>query len=215
MGSQNALQYKEAQHIGSAKISVSAYTDGVTFTDLGIAEGVAYQETITSLEGTPDNGEQPDILIGVANQTAEITATLWTQVWDNIKLLRGDIDLKTTSATTGVTTYSTGGVSAQVPVVVKFTQTTTRPATADDVTRWVTTPSAPAVSFVAGDSVEFITTTTFYKTNFTGGENIAPPADSDTTPIIKYPFTMSAIEDSSRSDGDKLFIREESVALPA
>lgn len=215
MGSQNATQYKEAQHIGSAVISISAYSDGVSFTDLGIAEAVAYQETLTSLEGEPDNGEQPDILIGVSNQTSEITGTLWTLEWDNIKLMRGDIDVKTTSATTGVTTYSTGGLSAQEPLVVKFTQTTTRPATANDVTRWVTTPSAPAVSFVAGDSVEFITTTTFYKARYTGGENIAPPADTDTTPIIKYPFTLSALEDSSRSDGDKLFIREESVALPA
>lgn len=215
MGSQNATQYKESQHIGSALISISAYSDGVSFTDLGIAEAVAYAETITSLEGQPDNGEIPDILIGVASQAAEVTGTLWTLKWDNIKLMRGDIDVKTESATTGVTTYSTGGLSAQLPVVIKFTQTTTRPATAADVLRWVTTPSAPAVSFVVGDSVEFITTTKFYKANYTGGENIAPPADTDTTPIIKYPFTFSSIEDSTRSDGDKLFIREESVALPA
>ena len=79
----------------------------------------------------------------------------------------------------------------------------------------VTTPSAEIVTFVEGDSVEFITTTTFYKANYTGGENIAPPADIDTTPIIKYPFTLSSIEDSARTDGDKLFVREESVALPA
>ena len=137
MGTQNATQYKEAQHIGSALVSISAYTDGVTFVDLGIAEAVAYAETLTSLEGQPDNGEIPDILIGVSNQAAEITGTLWTLNWDNIKLMRGDIDIKTTSATTGVTTYSTGGKSAQVPLVVKFTQTTTRPATAGDVTRWL------------------------------------------------------------------------------
>lgn len=215
MGSQNAAQYKEAQHIGSATISISAYSDGVTFTDLGIAEAVAYAETITSLEGQPDNGERPDILIGVANQTAEVTGTLWTQVWDNIKLMRGDIDIKTTNAVTGVTTYSTGGKSAQNPIVVKFTQITTRPATAADVLRWVTTPTTAPVAFVAGDSVEFITTNTFYKATFTGGENIAPPADTDTTPIIKYPFVFSCIEDYTRTDGDKLFIREESVALPA
>jgi hypothetical protein len=215
MGSQNATQYKEAQHIGSAVVSISAYSDGVSFTDLGIAEAVAYAETITSLEGQPDNGEVPDILLGVANQTAEVTGTLWTQEWDNIKLMRGDIDVKTVSGTTGVTTFSTGGISAQLPIVVKFAQTTTRPATADDVDRWVTTPSAETVTFVEGDSVQFITTTTFYKATFTGGENITPPADTDTTPIIKYPFVFSSIEDSTRTDGDKLFIREESVALPA
>jgi len=215
MGSQNATQYKEAQHIGSAVVSISAYSDGVSFTDLGIAEAVAYAETITSLAGQPDNGEIPDILIGVSNQTAEVTGTLWTQEWDNIKLMRGDIDVKTVSATTGVTTLSTGGISAQNPIVVKFAQTTTRPATADDVNRWVTVPSAETVIFIEGDSVQFITTTTFYKATYTGGENITPPADIDTTPIIKYPFVFSSIEDSTRTDGDKLFIREESVALPA
>lgn len=212
---QNATQYKEAQHIGSVTMSVSAYTDGVTFTELGIGEAFAYQEALTSLEGQPDNGERPDILIGVASQTAEITGTLWTQEWDNIKLMRGDIDVKTVDAVTGVTTYSTGGLSAQVPVVVKAVQKTVRAATAADVTRWVTTPTTPTVSFVAGDSVEFITTFTFYKCNYTGGENIAPPSDEETNPIIKYPFAFAAIEDSARSDGDKLFVREESVALPA
>ncbi|MCP4986045.1 MAG: hypothetical protein GY928_08235 [Colwellia sp.] len=211
---QNATQYKEAQHIGSIVLSVSAY-GGSTFTDLGIGKGFAYTEAMTALTGTPDNGEQPEILIGVANQTAEITGTLWTQVWDNIKLLRGDIDVKTVSGTTGVTTYSTGGLSAQTPVIMKAVQTTRRAATADDVTRWVTTPTAETVTFAEGDSVNFLTTFTFYKCNFTSGENIAPPADSDATPIIEYPFTMTAIEDSARTDGDKLFIREESVALPS
>ncbi len=214
MGSQNATQYKEAQHIGSVVMSISPY-GASTFTDLGIGEGFAFQETIESLSGDPDNGEQPDILIGVAKQSAEVTGTLWTLEWDNIKAMRGDIDIKTTSATTGVTTFSTGGKSAQANVIVKAVQTTTRAATAADVLRWVTTPSAETVTFVVGDSVEFITSWTFYKCNYTGGENIAPPADTDGTPIIKYPFTFASIEDSARTDGDKLFIREESVALPS
>jgi len=211
---QSATQYKEAQHIGSVVLSISDY-GASSFTDLGIGEGFAYTEAITSLEGDPDNGEQPDILLGVAKQSAEITGSLWTLKWDNIKQMRGDIDVKTVSATTGVTTYSTGGLSAQLPVIVQAVQTTRRPATAADVLRWVTTPSAETVTFVEGDSVNFITSFTFHKCTFTGGENIAPPADTDTTPIIKYPFVFSAIEDSTATDGNKLFIREESVALPA
>jgi len=211
---QSATQYKEAQHIGSVKMSISAY-GASSFTDLGIGEGFAYTEAITSLEGDPDNGEQPDILIGIAKQSAEISGSLWTQDWDNIKQMRGDIDVKTVSATTGVTTYTTGGLSAQNSVIVRAVQTTRRNATASDVLRWVTTPSAESVTFEAGASVNFITTFDFHKCHFTGGENIAPPADTDTTPIIKYPFTFSAIEDSTSTDGNKLFSREESVALPA
>jgi len=211
---QSATQYKEAQHIGSVVMSISAY-GASSFTDLGIGEGFAYQEAITSLEGDPDNGEQPDILIGIAKQSAEISGSLWTQDWDNIKQMRGDIDVKTVSATTGVTTYTTGGLSAQNSVIVRAVQTTRRNATAADVLRWITTPTTETVTFALGASVNFITTFDFHKCHFTGGENIAPPADTDTTPIIKYPFTFSAIEDSTATDGNKLFSREESVALPA
>ena len=211
---QSATQYKEAQHIGSVVMSISAY-GASSFTDLGIGEGFAYQEAITSLEGDPDNGEQPDILIGIAKQSAEISGSLWTQDWDNIKQMRGDIDVKTVSATTGVTTYTTGGLSAQNSVIVRAVQTTRRNATAADVLRWITTPTTETVTFALGASVNFITTFDFHKCHFTGGENIAPPADTDTTPVIKYPFTFSAIEDSTSTDGNKLFSREESVALPA
>lgn len=211
---QNATQYTEAQHIGSVVMSVSPYGSS-SFTDLGIGEAFAFTETLTSLTGEPDNGETPDILQGVSNQTAEITGTLWTLQWDNIKLLRGDIDEKTTSATDGVTTYSTGGCSAQGKVIVKATQTTKRAATAADVSRWVTTPTTPIFTFAEGDLVNFITSWTFYKCNYTGGENITFPPDTDATPIIKYPFSFSAVEDSTRADKDKLFIREETVADPA
>jgi len=211
---QSATQYKEAQHIGSVVMSISAY-GASSFTDLGIGKGFGYTEAITSLSGDPDNGEEPDILQGVSKQSAEIRGSLWTQVWDNIKQMRGDIDVKIVSATTGVTTYSTGGLSAQNSVIVKAVQTTRRNATAADVLRWVTTPSAETVTFAVGASVKFITTTTFYKCNYTGGETQDPPADTEENPIIEYPFTFRAIEDSTRTDGDKLFIREESVALPA
>jgi len=211
---QNATQYKEAQRIGSVKLLISDY-GASSYTDLGIGKGFAFQETINSLSGEPDNGEQPDILIGIAKQTAEITGTLWTQEWDNIKQMRGDIDVKTTSAVDGSEVYTTGGLSAQSNVIVRAEQRTTRAATANDVLKYVTTPSSPVFTFGVGDSVTFLTTWEFHKCNYTGGENVAPPADTDETSIIEYPFAFSSIEDSTRSDGDKLFSRTLTVEDPS
>jgi len=90
-----------------------------------------------SLYLIPDNGEEPDLLIGVANQSAEVSGELWTLEWDNIKQMRGDIDVKTTSATDGSETYSTGGLSAQAKVIVRAEQRTRRAATAADVLKYV------------------------------------------------------------------------------
>lgn len=213
MSRQNATQYKEAQHIGSVKLYISDYGEE-TFTDLGIGEAFAFAETITSLTGEPDNGEMPDILIGVAKQSASITGTLWTLNWDNIKQMRGDIDVKTTSAVDGSEEYTTGGKSSQSQVILKAEQITTRAATADDVTKYVTDPSSPVFTFAAGDEINIVTSWQFHKCNFTGGENIAPPADTNTTPMIKYPFTFQAVEDYDRDSGDYLFSRTVTVADP-
>lgn len=211
---QNATQYKEAQRIGSVKLLISDY-GASSYTDLGIGAGFAFQETIENLSGTPDNGEEPDLLIGVAKQTAEISGELWTLEWDNVKKMRGDIDIKTTSAVDGSEVYTTGGLSAQNKVIIRAEQRTTRAATAADVLKYVTTPTTPIFTFVEGDSVTFLTTWEFYKCNYTGGENIAPPADTDAESIIKYPFTFAAVEDSTRTDGDKLFKRTLTVEDPS
>jgi hypothetical protein len=128
--------------------------------------------------------------------------------------MRGNIDLKTTSAVDGSEIYTTGGLSAQSKVIVRAEQRTRRPATAADVLKYVTTPSVPIFTFVVGDDVIFLTTWEFHKCNFTGGETIAPPADTDTTPIIEYPFTFAAVEDSTKSDGNKLFSRTLTVEDP-
>lgn len=212
--SQNATQYKEAQHIGSVVLSISDYGE-TTYTELGIGEGFAYQETFTALDGRPDNGTKPDILNGIAEQMVEFTGTLWTLNWANIVKMRGNIDTVTTDAVTGETTNATGGAATQDNVIVKAVQTTTRKATAVDVLRWVTTPSSPTVTFVEGDTVRFITTFNFFKCTLTSGENIAPPSDQEVNSMIKYPFTFKAEEDNSLSDGENLFNRVESVALPA
>ena len=189
---QNAEQYAEAQRLGSVEIFASDYSTGANEISLGIGEGFSYTENITALDGRPDNGEKPISLTGVAEQTAEVSGTLWTLDLSVINYLRGGIDDYVVSATTGATTLSTGGLSAQLPRIIKAVNKTEAYATADDVTRWVTTPSAPTVSFVAGDKIVRVVTTTFFKANFTAGEAITYTADQDATPIMKYPFTMTA-----------------------
>ena len=133
-----------------------------------------------------------------------------------LNILRGGIDDLVVSGTTGVTTFSTGGLSAQLPVRMKVVQRTQSYATADDITRWITTPSAETVTFALGDKIVRVMTTTFFKTSLTSGENITYTADKDGNPILKYPFTMSARSDDAIIDGTgNLFERVESVELPA
>jgi len=213
---QNATQYGESQHLGSVTMFVAPYATPTVFTELGIGEGFSYAETITPLDGTPDNGEKPDALYGVAEQTAEISGTLWSQNLSVINIMRGGIDSLTVSATTGVTTFGTGGLSAQKPVLVKVVQKTKSFATATDVTRWITTPIAETVVFALGDPIVRVMTTTFFKTTLTSGENLTYTNDKDGNPILKYPFTMSAKSDPTVSAvTGNLFQRVESVELPA
>ena len=213
---QNATQYGESQHLGSVRMYVAPYATPTVFTELGIGEGFNYAETITPLDGTPDNGEKPDALYGVADQTVEIGGTLWSYNFSVVNIMRGGIDSLTVSATTGVTTFGTGGLSAQKPVVVKTIQKTNSFATALDVTRWVTAPSAETVTFALGDPIVRVITTTFFKTVLTSGEQITYTSDTDGNPIVKYPFTMSGKSDplGSAVTGN-LFQREESVELPS
>lgn len=212
---QNAEQNYENQRLGSVEVFVADYGDTV-FISAGIGEGFAYTENITPLDGRPDNGVKPDVLRGAAEQTAEVTGTLWTYDLDVIEKLRGGLDVKTVDAVTGETKLATGGIVTQESRIIKLVNKSPAIATAADVTRWVTTPTTPTVSFAEGDRIVRVMTTTFYKTNFTAGENITYTADQDANPIMKYPFTMTAEEDETITAGDgNLFERVETVELPA
>jgi hypothetical protein len=197
---QNAEQYQEDQRLGSVEMFISDYGE-TTFTSLGIGEGFAYAENITPLDGTPDNGVKPVALDGVADQDVDVSGTLWTYKLSLISQLRGEIDAFTTSATTGERRLGSGGNVAQKAVIIKAVNKTEAFATAQDVLDWVTTPSAPTVSFALGDKILRVMTTTFFKTTFQTGENITYTADKDGNPIMKYPFTMKGDEDSTIVDG--------------
>lgn len=212
---QNAEQYAEAQRLGSVEMFVSDYGD-TTYASLGIGEGFGYSENITPLDGTPDNGVKPVSLDGISDQDVDVSGTLWTQNLALISQLRGEIDDYTVSTTTGERKLATGGKTAQKPVIIKAVNKTEAFATAQDVLDWVTTPSAPTVSFVLGDKIIRVMTTIFYKATFSTGEAITYTSDKDGNPIIKYPFTMKAEEDSTIATGTaNLFERVETVELPA
>lgn len=86
---------------GSTRLEYST-DSGSTYTDLGILDSAVLTETITPLDGSPDNGTAPDILRGAAAQTIQVQANLW--LWDltKLQLLRGGIDTLTTTSGTPV-----------------------------------------------------------------------------------------------------------------
>lgn len=214
---QNAQTYDRYHRMGSVEMSISPYHDPATVVELGIGKGFGYKENIERYNATPDNGEAPDTMNKIKKQTATITGSLWTEHWDNIQHLRGNIDTKTVNAVTGEKTYTTGGSINHNDLIVKVKQTMTRAATAEDVAEWVTTPTTPTVTFAAGDAVEFITEVTFHKCKYISGEAREYPSDEDDDPTIVYPFELEAEEDTTRpiANGDRLFSRRIYVALPS
>lgn len=100
MNQTQVLNEKVVQ-IGSAAILYSL-DNGGSFTGLGAADALVLTETITPLDGEPDNATKPRRADGVASQTVAVTGNLWEN--DPVKLaaLRGGIDVITTTAGTPV-----------------------------------------------------------------------------------------------------------------
>ena len=98
---QSSVQDQKAVQIGSAAMFYSD-DNGSSFVNLGVGDSLAYTENITPLDASPDNGPTPDVLDGVAEQTATITANLWEQAYAKLEALRGGIDNLTTVASSPV-----------------------------------------------------------------------------------------------------------------
>ena len=202
---QTTEQYNESIATGSVKFEYAEMgdPDSATWTDVGYGEGFSLTENMTKLTGTPDNGEMPDVLIGVSSQTVDISASLWSLNYDNIIALRGGIDTKVTA--TGVDRYYTGGKTTQTPVMIRMTNRRVDVASAADVAKYT------AESLTAGDPIYRDTVYVFFKTSMSTGDAIAWAADDAENPIAKYPFTMQATEDQSLEVGKQLYYREPSV----
>lgn len=93
---QTTIQNEKAVQIGSAAIFFST-DNGSSFTNLGLANDVAFTEEITPLEPVVNNGTKPRLARGVASQTASVTANLIENDYANIAALRGGIDVISTS----------------------------------------------------------------------------------------------------------------------
>lgn len=117
----NVLNEKVVQ-IGSGALLYSL-DGGASFTGLGAADSIVATETITPLDGEPDNAVKPRRADGVAEQTVTITANLWENDPDKIAALRGGIDTVTKTTGTPVAgagqTIASGGWSYNVPVEIE------------------------------------------------------------------------------------------------
>ena len=105
--------------------SVAAFysTDnGSNFTNVGLGDGFAFTEEMTALDSSPDNGIAPDILRGIATQTATITGNLWEYDLTKLNAIRGGIDVLSSVASSLVSgevqTVSSGDWSYDVPMTL-------------------------------------------------------------------------------------------------
>ncbi len=75
--------------LGSAKVEVATY-GSTTFYDLGLGEGVAWQEGFKTEESIPDNGASLGMVI--LDQFADIDFAVWEPDLTALQLARGAID---------------------------------------------------------------------------------------------------------------------------
>lgn len=115
---QTAVLNEKSVEIGAAAILFST-DNGGSFTGLGAADSLVGTETITPLDGEPDNAAKPRRADGVASQTFLVTGNLWENDPAKIAALRGGIDVVTNTAGTPVVGASqviaSGGWAYDVP----------------------------------------------------------------------------------------------------
>lgn len=107
--------------IGSVRFEYST-DNGSSFTNVGVGDAFAFTEEITPLDSAPDNGETPDILKGIASQTATITGNLWEYNLTKINALRGGVDTLSSVASSLVEdndqVVASGDWSYNVPITL-------------------------------------------------------------------------------------------------
>ncbi len=119
--SQATAQAPKTINIGSAAAFYSLDSGGA-FTNVGLGDGFAFTEEMTPLDSAPDNGIAPDILRGVANQTATITGNLWEYDLTKLNAIRGGIDILSTVASSPVAgatqTIASGDWAFDIPIIL-------------------------------------------------------------------------------------------------
>lgn len=87
--------------VGSAFVEYTLDNFG-SFTGIGVADAIVLTETITPLDGEPDNGPKPRRADGIASQTVATTFNMWESDLVKISALRGGIDTLVQTAGTPV-----------------------------------------------------------------------------------------------------------------
>jgi hypothetical protein len=98
---QTSVLNQKSVVVGSAAVQYT--TDNFSsFTGIGAADAIVLTETITPLDGEPDNAEKPRRADGIASQEVTTTFNMWES--DPVKLaaLRGGIDVVVQTAGTPV-----------------------------------------------------------------------------------------------------------------
>ncbi len=99
---QTPVLNEKSVQVGSAAVFYST-DNGSSFTGLGAADAIVLTETITPLDGEPDNAVKPRRVDGVAEQTITTTFNLWENDPVKIAAIRGGIDIVTATTGTPVT----------------------------------------------------------------------------------------------------------------
>lgn len=135
---QTTVQNEKAVQLGSARIEYRDSRSVAPYTNLGVADTIAYTEEITALDQTPDNGATPDRALGVASQTVTLSFNLWETDQQNIAGIRSGIDLFTQVAGTVQTdvqqTVTSGSWSFNVPILLDGQNSDGTQPTIDSVT---------------------------------------------------------------------------------
>lgn len=135
---QTTVQNEKAVQLGSARIEYRASRSVGPYTNVGVADTIAYTEEITALDQTPDNGATPDRALGVASQTVTLSFNLWETDQQNISGLRSGIDLFTQVAGTAQTdvqqVVTSGTWNFNVPILLDGQNSDGTQPTIDSVT---------------------------------------------------------------------------------
>jgi hypothetical protein len=121
-----AVTQVDSPWYGSAKVEVSL-DGGSTYTNVGVARGVVFNEVQENNEIQADNG--PDLANYLSKQTVELTLNSLEVYLPTYNKIRGGIDTLvqvSTGSTTAVDSYSTGATSADkfIKLVEQGTGTT-------------------------------------------------------------------------------------------
>lgn len=157
------------------------------------ADGTA--PTIDSVTGATDGAlvADTDYFVTVIDGTYYITVIDSVTVTTTAQ----NLTIQTDYTPAASTKRSTGGLTNQTPIEIRFTNR--NPDTADAA------DAASTSGISLNDAIWRTTQYVFYRGTVSAGESVTFPAETGTETIIRYPFEGTFILDPTRTAGDQLF----------